>query len=549
MSVLRHLNRCLPFKQNQTALIVQSCFFHKSPAIKSKNDYLIDSAEYSFLKDIGIEQDNCGVYNGTWKGSGEVITSVDPGTGRRIANIRMGSTEEMDEAIRIGVKAYQQWCGVPPPVRGDIIRQIGDEMRKYKEPLGKLVSLEVGKILSEGQGEVQEFIDICDYAAGLSRIYSGQVINSERSDHTILEAWRPLGLVGIISAYNFPNAVFGWNAAIALITGNSVLWKGAPTTSLVSVATMKILSEVLKRNNLPPIALLCQGGADVGQRLVSDTRVKLVSFTGSCETGRNVGVEVQKRFGKVILELGGNNALIVDQDANFNMVLEAALFGCIGTSGQRCTTTRRIIAHEKLYDRLVTELVAKYKQVLPKVGHQLDPKTLVGPVHSQQNIENYKAAIAEAVKLGGNVAFGGKVIQKEGLYAEPTIITDLPHNSPVVHRETFAPIVYILKAKSIEEAIEWNNEVDQGLSSAIFTENISNAFKWIGSQGSDCGIVNINTTTNGAEIGGAFGGEKHTGGGRESGSDAWKQYCKRATITVNHSGKLACAQGVVFNVE
>uniref|UniRef100_A0A034WSV7 aldehyde dehydrogenase (NAD(+)) n=1 Tax=Bactrocera dorsalis TaxID=27457 RepID=A0A034WSV7_BACDO len=549
MSLVRHLNRSILLKRNQTALAVHSCFFHKSSSLESKNDYLIDSPEYAFLKDIGIERENCGVYNGSWKGSGEVLTSIDPGTGRKIANVRVGTSEEMNEAIKVGVNAYQQWCQVPAPVRGDIIRQIGEEMRKYKEPLGKLVSLEVGKIFSEGQGEVQEFIDICDYAAGLSRIYSGQVINSERPEHTILEAWRPLGLVGIISAYNFPNAVFGWNAAIALTTGNSVLWKGAPTTSLVSVATMKIFSEVLKRNNLPPIAVLCQGGADVGQKLVNDSRVKLVSFTGSCETGRNVGVEVQKRFGKVILELGGNNALIVDQDANFNMVLEAALFGCIGTSGQRCTTTRRIIVHEKLYDRLVKELVVKYKQVLPKVGHQLDPNTLVGPVHSQQNIEHYKAAVAEAVKLGGKVAFGGKVIESEGFYVEPTIITDLPHDSPVVHRETFAPIVYILKAKSIEEAIEWNNEVDQGLSSAIFTENISNAFKWIGAQGSDCGIVNINTTTNGAEIGGAFGGEKHTGGGRESGSDAWKQYCKRSTITLNHSGKLACAQGVVFNVE
>lgn len=410
MLVVKHLNRSILLKQHQTALVVQSCFFHKSTSVESKNGFLIDSPEYAFLKDIGIERENCGVYNGSWKGSGEVLTCIDPGTGRKIANVNVGTPEEMNEAIKVGVNAYQQWCQVPAPVRGDVIRQIGEEMRKYKEPLGKLVSLEVGKIFSEGQGEVQEFIDICDYAAGLSRIYSGQVINSERPEHTILEAWRPLGLVGIISAYNFPNAVFGWNAAIALVnlniyfslkynfntyvtyntqtiyicntfissetiiftlvlfvfmqtTGNSVLWKGAPTTSLVSVATMKILSEVLKRNNLPPIALLCQGGAYVGQKLVSDSRVKLVSFTGSCETGRNVGVEVQKRFGKVILELGGNNALIVDQGANFKMVLEAALFGCIGTSGQRCTTTRRIIVHEKLYDRLVKELVAKYKQV------------------------------------------------------------------------------------------------------------------------------------------------------------------------------------------
>ena len=317
----------------------------------------------------------------------------------------------------------------------------------------------------------------------------------------------------------------------------------------MSVATTKIVADVLKRNNLPPITTLCQGGTDVGKKLVSDNRVKLVSFTGSCQTGRDVGVEVQKRFGKVILELGGNNALVINEDANLKMALEAALFGCIGTSGQRCTTTRRIIVHEKLYDTFVKELTGKYKQVLSRIGHQLEPNTLVGPVHSQQNIDGYKNTIAEAVKLGGTVAFGGKVIPREGFFVEPTIITGLAHDSPVVHRETFAPIVYVLKTKSVEEAIEWNNEVEQGLSSAIFTENMSKAFKWIGAQGSDCGIVNINTTTNGAEIGGAFGGEKHTGGGRESGSDAWKQYCKRATITVNHSGELACAQGVVFNVE
>lgn len=300
---------------------------------------------------------------------------------------------------------------------------------------------------------------------------------------------------------------------------------------------------------MPPITTLCQGGADVGQKLVEDKRVKLVSFTGSCQTGKHVGTEVQKRFGKVILELGGNNALLIDQSANMKMALEAALFGCIGTSGQRCTTTRRIIVHQNKYEQFLSELKSKYQHILTRIGHQLDANTLVGPVHLKQNIENYQATINEATKLGGKVDFGGKVIAREGFFVEPTIITGLSHDSPVVHRETFAPIVYVLKAPNLETAMEWNNEVDQGLSSALFTEDISQAFKWIGSQGSDCGIVNVNTTTNGAEIGGAFGGEKHTGGGRESGSDAWKQYCKRATITVNHSGELACAQGVVFNVE
>uniref|UniRef100_D3TS11 aldehyde dehydrogenase (NAD(+)) n=1 Tax=Glossina morsitans morsitans TaxID=37546 RepID=D3TS11_GLOMM len=522
--------------------------FHSSSKLRNEC-YLIDSPEYSFLRDVGLERENPGVFTGSWKGSGQMMISVDPGTAKPIAAVRMGTVQEMDESIRAGVDAYKEWSKVPAPVRGDIVRQIGDELRKYKEPLGKLVSLEVGKIYSEGQGEVQESIDICDYGVGLSRIYAGQIINSERADHTILEAWRPLGLIGVISAYNFPNAVFGWNAAIALTTGNTVLWKGAPSTSLVSVATTKVLAEVYKRNDLPPITTLCQGGADVGQKMVCDKRVKLVSFTGSCQTGRNVGVEVQKRFGKVILELGGNNALIIDESANLKMALDAALFGCIGTTGQRCTTTRRIIVHQKLYDKFLNDLTNKYKQILSRIGHQLESNTLVGPVHSQQNIDNYQASLKEALSLGGTVAFGGKVIPRDGYFVEPTIITGLPHDSPVVHRETFAPIVYVLKCKSVEEAIAWNNEVDQGLSSAIFTENVNHVFKWIGAQGSDCGIVNVNTTTNGAEIGGAFGGEKHTGGGRESGSDAWKQYCKRATVTVNHSGELACAQGVVFNIE
>ncbi|XP_037933959.1 putative aldehyde dehydrogenase family 7 member A1 homolog [Teleopsis dalmanni] len=547
MAQLRYLGAIIKQIPN-TALRSFSATIHTTSSSNTKS-YLIDSPEYAFLKEVGLERENPGVYTTAWKGTGETITSIDPGTGEPIANVRMGTVQEMNEAIKTGVEAYKEWCKVPAPVRGEIVRQIGDELRKYKEPLGKLVSLEVGKIYSEGQGEVQEFIDICDYAVGLSRIYSGQMINSERAEHTILEAWRPLGLVGVISAYNFPNAVFGWNAAIALTTGNTVLWKGAPTTSLVSVATTKIVSEVLKRNKLPPIVTLCQGGADVGSKLVSDNRVKLVSFTGSCQTGKQIGVEVQQRFGKVLLELGGNNALIVDHNANLKMAIDAALFGCIGTSGQRCTTTRRIIVHEKSYDQFVQELTKKYKQVLTRTGHQLDENTLIGPVHTEQNVLNYNNAISEALAQGGKIAFGGKALKGKGFFVEPTIITDLPHNSNVVHRETFAPIVYILKTKSVDEAIEWNNEVEQGLSSAIFTEDISTAFKWIGAQGSDCGIVNINTTTNGAEIGGAFGGEKHTGGGRESGSDAWKQYCKRATITVNHSGQLACAQGVVFNVE
>ncbi|XP_055910086.1 putative aldehyde dehydrogenase family 7 member A1 homolog [Eupeodes corollae] len=536
MAQIRQLGR-LVLKKN----------FHTGTPARSTS-YLIDTPEYSFLKDIGLDRTNPGVFNGSWKGSGEAVRSVDPGTGEVIAEVRMGTVSEMQETIGFAAHAYKEWCAVPAPQRGEIIRQIGDELRKYKEPLGKLVSLEVGKIYSEGQGEVQEFIDICDYAVGLSRIYSGQMINSERANHTILEAWRPVGLVGVISAYNFPNAVFGWNAAIALATGNSVLWKGAPSTSLVSVATTKIVAEVLKRNNLPPIATLCQGGVDVGKNLVQDPRVNLVSFTGSCQAGRDVGVEVQRRFGKSILELGGNNALVINDDADLDMAIDAALFGCIGTSGQRCTSTRRIIVHQAVYDEFVAKLTSKYDLVMNKVGHQLKSNTLFGPVHSQQNVDGFKATVEEAVKAGGKIAFGGKIIHRPGFFVEPTIITDLFHDSPVVLKETFAPIVYVLKAKSLKQAILWNNEAEQGLSSSIFTKDVTKMFQWIGPRGSDCGIVNINTTTNGAEIGGAFGGEKHTGGGRESGSDAWKQYCRRATITVNHSGELAAAQGVEFQV-
>lgn len=329
----------------------------------SSSSYLIDDPKYSFLKDLGLERVNNGVYNGKWTGSGQTLKSFDPASGNVIAEVKVGTTTEMEECLRIGTDAFKSWSNLPAPYRGEIVRQIGDELRKYLQPLGKLVSLEMGKILPEGIGEVQEFIDICDYAVGLSRMFAGQILPSERNQHVILEKWRPLGLVGIISAFNFPCAVYGWNAAIALVCGNSILWKGAPTTSLISVATTRIVAEVFKRNNLPPIATLCEGGTDIGKMLVSDDRVKLVSFTGSSTVGREIGVEVQKRFGKSLLELGGNNALIINDDASFDMAMDAAFFGCIGTAGQRCTTTRRLIIHEKLYDRFLEVLVSKYKGV------------------------------------------------------------------------------------------------------------------------------------------------------------------------------------------
>uniref|UniRef100_A0A2M4BIY8 aldehyde dehydrogenase (NAD(+)) n=1 Tax=Anopheles marajoara TaxID=58244 RepID=A0A2M4BIY8_9DIPT len=513
----------------------------------SGSGFLVDDARYGFLRELGLDRLNNGVYDGAWvAGGGEVVRSIDPASGRVIAEVATGNEADADRCIATGVRAYEEWRHLPAPYRGEIVRQIGDELRKYREALGQLVSLEMGKIRPEGIGEVQEFVDICDYAVGLSRMYAGQILPSERAGHTILEKWNPLGLVGIISAFNFPCAVFGWNAAIALTVGDAVLWKGAPSTPLVSVATTRIVAEVLRRNKLPPVVTLCQGGTDVGRRLASDDRVRLLSFTGSTAIGREVGVEVQRRFGRVLLELGGNNALIINDDAPAEMALDAAFFGCIGTAGQRCTSTRRLIIHERLYETFRAKLVSRYGALLKRVGHPLDPATLYGPLHNERAVEAYRQTIAEALEQGGRIECGGKVLEREGCFVEPTIISGLAHNAPVVLRETFAPIVYLFKARNLTEAIEWNNEVDQGLSSSLFTANVLSAFQWIGEAGSDCGIVNINTSPSGAEIGGAFGGEKHTGGGRESGSDAWKQYVRRSTITVNHSPALPLAQGIVF---
>lgn len=330
---------------------------------RTMSAYLVEKPEYAFLRELGLERTNSGVYNGAWKGSGPVVKSIDPATGDVIAEVITATKSDYEQCVRTSLTAYKQWSNLPAPQRGEIVRQIGDELRKYLNPLGKLVSLEMGKIQAEGVGEVQEFVDICDYAVGLSRTFAGQILPSERSKHVILEKWRPLGLVGIISAFNFPCAVFGWNAAIALTVGDTVLWKGAPTTSLISVATTKILANVIERNNLPPIAVLCQGGADIGAAMSADERIALLSFTGSTTVGRAVGVAVQQRFGKSLLELGGNNALVINDDANFRNALDAAFFGCIGTAGQRCTTTRRLIVHERIYDEFLARLKGKYNGV------------------------------------------------------------------------------------------------------------------------------------------------------------------------------------------
>ncbi|KAL3068406.1 hypothetical protein niasHT_030697 [Heterodera trifolii] len=511
--------------------------------------YLINQPKYAFLAELGIQQQNDGVFDGTWNASGKEVDSLCPATNTPIAKVRFGTAEDYERVIKASRAASAIWMEMPAPTRGEIVRQIGDSLRKNIDNLGKLVSLEMGKILSEGRGEVQEFVDIADYATGLSRMFSGRIMPSERKKHLLLEQWNPLGVVGVISAFNFPAAVYGWNAALALVCGNSVLWKPSPSTPLTSIAITRLIGEVLFKNGLSPAicSLIC-GGGDVGMCLVKDPRVNLLSFTGSTEVGRVVGQHVQARFGKLLLELGGNNAIIVMDDADLSLVVPAVTFSSVGTAGQRCTSTRRLIIHEKVYDVVLERVVNAYKQLMDtRIGDPLDERTLIGPLHSRESVLKYKTAIAEAIATGGRILCGGKVLdESQGNYVLPTVIAGLAHDAPVVLRETFAPIVYAVKVADFEEAVTVNNEASQGLSSSLFTQNVSLLSEWIGPKGSDCGIVNVNIGTSGAEIGGAFGGEKETGGGRESGSDSWKNYMRRSTCTINFGKELPLAQGVKF---
>uniref|UniRef100_T1JGM2 aldehyde dehydrogenase (NAD(+)) n=1 Tax=Strigamia maritima TaxID=126957 RepID=T1JGM2_STRMM len=497
--------------------------------------FLIDDSKYAWLKSLGLQRVNQGVFNGKWFANGEVVSSICPANNETIAQVIEGNSSDYNEAVDAAKDAWAQWASIPAPRRGEIVRQIGHALREKKSLLGKLVSLEMGKILPEGEGEVQEYVDICDYATGLSRMFEGKLFPSERPGHALIEAYNPLGTIGIISAFNFPVAVFGWNNAIALTCGNTMIWKGAPTTPLCSIAITKVLESVFKANDLPAAicGLVC-GGREIGEAIANDERLALVSF----------GVAVQSRFGRHLLELGGNNAIIVCEDADLDMVVPATLFACVGTAGQRCTTTRRLFLHEKIYDTVLDRLKKAYTQV--RIGDPLEPTTLYGPMHSKLGVQLYQAAIESAKKNGGKIEIGGKVIEGPGNFVEPTIISGLKHDSQNVHHETFAPIVYAMKFSSFEDAIVQNNEVKQGLSSSVFTQDLGKIFQWIGHKGSDCGIVNVNIPTSGAEIGGAFGGEKHTGGGRESGSDAWKQYMRRSTCTINYSKDLPLAQGIKF---
>ena len=488
---------------------------------------------------------SCG---GEWfANSKDYIKSYSPTTGELLSTIEQASTKDYDLVMKQARAAFLEFRSMPAPLRGEIVRQVGEALREKKEMLGALVSLEMGKIYSEGMGEVQEMIDICDFAVGMSRNLSGPTLQSERPKHRMMEQWHPLGVVGVISAFNFPVAVWAWNTALAWICGDSALWKPSSKTPLCAIACQNIVNEVFKANDLP-MGLSCVTigrGATIGEKLVNDHNVPLISATGSTRMGQRIGGIVGARLGRSILELGGNNAIIISEKADLTGALASAFFGAVGTAGQRCTSTRRLIIQEKVYDKFVRKLVANYKRVA--IGNPLDPGTLMGPLIDEGAVADYVNAIKAAKEQGGKVLYGGKVLKPFGAatFVQPTII-EIENKAQIVQDETFAPILYVMKYKKIEQAFKLHNDVPQGLSSSIYTDSVNEGEAFISYLGSDCGIANINIGTSGAEIGGAFGGEKDTGGGRESGSDSWKLYMRRQTNTINWGGEVHLAQGVEF---
>ncbi|MEJ2103622.1 MAG: aldehyde dehydrogenase family protein [Ignavibacteriaceae bacterium] len=508
-----------------------------------------------FLKILGIQKNNFGCSTGQkWnqtKSEGE-LKIVSPVDGKLIASVYQASEKDYDTVINTASKAFKEWRAVPAPRRGEIVRQIGIRLREYKEPLGTLVSYEMGKSLQEGLGEVQEMIDICDFAVGQSRQLYGFTMQSERPMHRMYDQYHPLGIVCTISAFNFPVAVWSWNAMLAAVCGDVNLWKPSSKVPLSAIATQNIIAQVLKENKLPEgiFSLVIGKGSTVGERILNDKRVELVSVTGSTRVGKHAAEVVSARFGKTILELGGNNAIIITPDADLKLAIPAVLFGAVGTAGQRCTTTRRLIIHESIYNQVKNSLLKAYKSI--KIGDPLDEKNNMGPLIDKNAVNDFNNALKKVKKEGGKILFGGDVLggknYSSGCYVTPAIV-EAKNNYEIVQEETFAPILYLIKyKKDIDEAIALQNGVVQGLSSAIFTNNVKEAERFLSYAGSDCGIANVNIGTSGAEIGGAFGGEKETGGGRESGSDAWKAYMRRQTNTINYGSQLPLAQGIKFDI-
>jgi len=505
------------------------------------------------LKEILKKLNLNSVNPGSWSGSTalqsdneKLIESINPSTKEVIAAVKNTTNEEYEQILSNASEAFKEWRTIPAPVRGEAVRRIGEALREHKDALGSLISIEMGKIKAEGDGEVQEMIDMADLAVGQSRMLYGITTHSERPMHRMYEQWHPLGLVGIVTAFNFPVAVWSWNAFIAAICGNINIWKPSPKTPLCSVAVQKICNQALKDQGLPEVFHLISDESNVlSQKLINDERIDLLSFTGSCEVGKKVGQQVASRMGKFLLELGGNNAIIIDESANFDIAVPGIVFGSVGTAGQRCTTTRRVLVHSSRMEELQDKLVKAYKQI--PVGNPLDPKTLMGPIIDEKSLQNIEKAIQNVKDAGGKILCGGKRIEKSGYYFEPTIAIAENHWD-IVQAETFGPLLYLIPCKSLSDALFKQNDVKQGLSSAIFTDNLQNAETFLSSLGSDCGIANVNIGTSGAEIGGAFGGEKETGGGREAGSDAWKAYMRRQTNTINWSDDLPLAQGVNFDV-
>lgn len=505
------------------------------------------------LKTLGLNETNSGACTGTqWiETKGDLIESYSPADGVLIGKIRQATESDYENVIRKAEEAFKVWRMIPAPKRGEVVRQIGDRLREYKEPLGKLVAYEMGKIYQEGLGEVQEMIDICDFAVGLSRQLHGFTMHSERPKHRMYEQYHPLGIVGVISAFNFPVAVWSWNAMLAMVCGDVVVWKPSSKVMLCSIAVHNIISDVLKKNAVPEgvLNLLAGGSKYIGDNFLADKRVPLISATGSTRVGKRVGAIVGERLGRSLLELGGNNAIIITENADLEMALRAVLFGSVGTAGQRCTSTRRLIIHESVYENFKNKLLSAYQHI--RIGHPLNEKTLVGPLIDKGAVKDFSDAIEKVKKEGGKILYGGEVMSgdgyESGCYVKPCI-AEVKGNLEIVCHETFAPLLYMMKYKSIEEAMELHNGVPQGLSSAIFSKNMLETERFLSHEGSDCGIANVNIGTSGAEIGGAFGGEKETGGGRESGSDSWKIYMRRQTNTINYSTELPLAQGIRFDL-